>query len=273
MEALNIKFKIQSIYPAFTKSERKVADYVLEHSLEVVNMTLLDIAKNSGVSEPSVLRFLNKIDMHKLIDFKIELAKSNRATKLRKGDTILEQLENDFIAVIKHTSNVLDYDNVKKAVDCIDKAGFVYFYGISASAKSALIAEENFMRMNVYSRAITDSHTELMISACINKDDVIIAFSLTGNTIDIYDACILAKNKGAKIIAITSYETSEIAKIADIVLLTSAKEDIINGGRITGSVSQLFVLDAIKSEYNKRHEQEVTIVKEEMGQAVITRQI
>ena len=53
----------KTLYPSLTKSERKVADFVLEHGGELVHMTLSELARRIGVGEATVVRFCQKIDL------------------------------------------------------------------------------------------------------------------------------------------------------------------------------------------------------------------
>jgi len=49
--------KIREHRDSLRKSERKVADYILDHSAALINMRIVDVASSAEVSEPTVLRF------------------------------------------------------------------------------------------------------------------------------------------------------------------------------------------------------------------------
>ena len=53
----NFGNKIKKIYNELRKSEKKVADYILANRYEIEEMGLEEIAKNSNVSTPTVVRF------------------------------------------------------------------------------------------------------------------------------------------------------------------------------------------------------------------------
>ena len=53
----NLFKAIQQTHEQLRKSERKVADYVLEHRAKVVQMRIVDLAAAADVSEPTVVRF------------------------------------------------------------------------------------------------------------------------------------------------------------------------------------------------------------------------
>ena len=72
-------------------------------------------------------------------------------------------------------------------------------------------------------------------------------------------------------VAVTSYRKSQMAMLADIVLLTSAQEDLIDGGKMTGYISQFFVLDCLKREYAARNADAVAEIKELLGKAILSK--
>ena len=76
---------------------------------------------------------------------------------------------------------------------------------------------------------------QMIAAASMTPRDAVVVFSLSGNTRDVCEAAALARQQGAHIISITSYLNSQLVRISDVVLRTFAKEEIINGGRITGS--------------------------------------
>ena len=57
MQDMNLILKIQSVYNQFTKAEKKVADYCLEHKEEVPFMSITDLADACKVGDTSVYRF------------------------------------------------------------------------------------------------------------------------------------------------------------------------------------------------------------------------
>jgi RpiR family carbohydrate utilization transcriptional regulator len=65
---------ISQAYPHLRKSERKVADYILEHRAKVVQMRIVDLAAAAAVSEPTVVRFCRALDFDGFQDFKLNLA-------------------------------------------------------------------------------------------------------------------------------------------------------------------------------------------------------
>ena len=235
-------------------------------------MTILDISQAAHVSEASVIRFCNKMGFKRLIDFKIQIAKDASSKDGQSTSLSLTQ-EDEFLNVIRNTASLINASKIKEAVDMIESSEQLFIFGIAASGISARVAEDCFQRMGISASAVSEDHFQIFKAARMTEKDMVIALSLSGNTKDIYEACILAKKNKAKLVTITSYPNSHIARIADVVLLTSAKEDLIDGGKITGYVSQLFVIEELKREYANRHNEEVSRLKELIGTSIISKKI
>ena len=56
------------------KSERKVADFVLNNLMQVIRMRIVDLAQEANVSEPTVVRFCRAVGCQGFQDFKLALA-------------------------------------------------------------------------------------------------------------------------------------------------------------------------------------------------------
>ena len=57
----NILFKLESKYPSFTKSEKKIADYILRRPQQILDMTTHTLANRTNTSPSSVVRFGYKV--------------------------------------------------------------------------------------------------------------------------------------------------------------------------------------------------------------------
>jgi len=66
--------RISSKLTQLRKSERKVADYVLNHLEEVIHLRIIDLARLAQVSEPTVIRFCRAVGCNGFQDFKMTLA-------------------------------------------------------------------------------------------------------------------------------------------------------------------------------------------------------
>ena len=69
MDTINIR------YDSFFEQEKKIANYIMQHHKDVVNMTIGELAEASGASVATVSRFCRKCDVDGFHHLKISLAK------------------------------------------------------------------------------------------------------------------------------------------------------------------------------------------------------
>ena len=71
-----LKFKIRSLIPELSRSEAAVAEYILNNSDDVINLSVSALADLCGVSEPTVIRACRTIGFSGYQALKIALIKS-----------------------------------------------------------------------------------------------------------------------------------------------------------------------------------------------------
>ncbi|MEY8742740.1 MurR/RpiR family transcriptional regulator [Bacillales bacterium AN1005] len=60
MQTLGI---IESYYPSFTKSEKRIADFIIESNSKVIDLTLSELAVMLNVGEATIVRFCRKMKL------------------------------------------------------------------------------------------------------------------------------------------------------------------------------------------------------------------
>tara|TARA_R110002049_G_scaffold6899_12_gene42013 strand:+ start:4849 stop:5820 length:972 start_codon:yes stop_codon:yes gene_type:complete len=155
-------------------------------------------------------------------------------------------LKNEADALLK----LVDYvdDSFVKSVELIfNSKGRVVITGVG---KSAIIAQKIVATMNstgtpsIYMHAADAIHGDL---GNIQRDDVVICISKSGNTPEVKVLLPLIKNFGNNIIAITGNLTSTLAESADFVLNSTIDEEACpnNLAPTTSTTAQLAMGDAL----------------------------
>lgn len=259
---LKIKEAINNLKP----SEKKVADYILDNTDEIIGLSISELADRSGTSEAAVVRLCKTLQFNGYRDFKIDITsdiasqktEENKYTDIRAGDrleTIIENVCHNNKKSIEDTLEILDYEEVNRAVNAIHKARRVDFYGVGASGIIAMDGQQKFMRINKFCQAYTDPHLQVTAAANLKKGDVAVLISYSGQTRDIIDSMKVARESGATIIAITKYGKSILSEGADVRLFLSSPETSMRSGAMGSRIAQLNMIDIIFSgvaslEYN-----------------------
>lgn len=245
--------KIRSMYNSFTKKEKLTADYILGNG-NVIYMSITELAYACGVGETTIIRLCKKIGINGYQEFKLLLAREmvspeedvhENVSHLDSIPEIIKKIAQSNIVAIQDTAKVISSLQLEKAVDMILKSDRVDIYGVGASAFTAGDAKYKFMRIGINTEAISDPHIQSMSAVNLTNRSVAMGISFSGSTKDTVDSLTLAKGAGAFTIAITNYERSPITKVADAVLLTSAKETPLRSGALTSKIAQLHVLDIL----------------------------
>ena len=268
---------IRSHLNSFTKTERKVAQYVLENTEEIVYLSVTELAERVDVGETTVLRFCRKLKFKGFQDFKISLAKtaihsSNHTHKEIQEDDEVGVLRDKVIQshnrVIEDTRELLHPVKLEQAIDYLVHAEFIQFYGVGTSNLTAIQAAHLFTRIGKSSDAKQDTHFQAMTAALLTKKDVAVGISVSGDAKDTIDNLKIAKQAGARTICITSNARSPITKIADVDLIIAVKENPLHGSSITSKMAQLSAIDVLYTGVMLRTKETALKYRERTAKAV-----
>lgn len=176
------------------------------------------------------------------------------------------------IEVLQSTSCLINEEKLIKAIQLINQASSLYIFGVGSSGNTSLDLESMFLRVGIQAKAVLDPHYQAQVASLLTDRDLVIIFSLSGKTKDTYDSLKIAKNNGAKILAITNYIHSPIGKSADLVLQT-AIEEFLNGGSLAGKISQLYICDLLVHEYEQNNKINSLDLREKVLRSIIDKRI
>ncbi|WNC17499.1 MurR/RpiR family transcriptional regulator [Brevibacillus brevis] len=272
-----LSIKISSYVKSLTKSEKKVALYVLDHFEDILNMSVTDLAEQANVGETTVLRFCRKLDFKGYQEFKLALAKStvhplaNLHSQLTESDpfqVMLQKVNASNVQAIQETTGMVDAKELNRAVELILNSRKIHVYGAGVSGVTALDAKSRFMRIGLSVDAFLDAHQQAMAATTLSENDLAIGFSVSGSTKDTVDALRIAKENGAKIIAGTHFARSPVTKMADVVLLHGGRETPLQGGSLAAKIAQLHAVDLLYTGVALRMKEKALYFREKAAKAV-----
>lgn len=268
MSSENLITQIQIAYPNFTRTEKKVADYVLKNQKKVLYMSITDLADACQVGDTSVYRFCRSLHLQGYQEFKLKLSLGQRTTSSTQlgvvsptsnaaiddslrgtADRVLQL----HISALRETYSLLDQDRFVHFLRIMEESKRVYFFGIGDSLLSAQEACNKFMRIVPKVYCLSDPHMQSMAAATMSKDDFLVIVSYSGSTKDNIHVAKIARESGARIGCITRFAKSPLASYCDAILLCGSDEGPLDGGSIGVKVSQLFLIDLLYQEYYNRN--------------------
>ncbi|MDY0409380.1 MurR/RpiR family transcriptional regulator [Virgibacillus soli] len=280
MEKKDIFLLIETRYRSFTNTEKKVADYIKQHTRDVIYMSITDLADACGVGESSIFRFCKTLDFKGYQEFKIALAHSftmddetpQLTSEITMQDSINElssKILSSTVNALSQTNKLINNHDIEKAVDWMIEAEKIHFFGVGTSLMTAMEGKNKFMRITNKTECSFDSHLQVMSAALMTPKDVAIVISYSGSTKDTLEVAKVASERGVKVISITRFQKSPLTTYSDITLLCGANEGPLQGGSLTAKISQLYLLDVLYAEYFKRTNEQSILNKESTAKAVI----
>ncbi len=245
--------RISESLPALSKAEREVANWILKNPQETLDCVISQMAENTGVSEPTIIRFCRTLGCSGFKDFKLSLAQSKLAfyKEIKRHDSskeIIDKIAGSAIASLQHIRNQLDESQVKKAIRLLRNSSRIEFYGQGGSGIVAKDAQQKFFRFGIACNVYTDPYIHSVSATLLDHECVVVAISHSGRSIDIVESCRLAQQSRAKVIAITA-SPSPLAELADVLLDIDIDEDSDHYAPIKSRMAQLLVLDILSVGY------------------------
>lgn len=264
MENENLIMRITNRYSRMTRSEKKVADFVLANSQETLHATINDLAQLCDVGETSVFRFCRTLSLSGYQDFKLSLALSTSMPEIAQPKDTINILDSPNCAVtaqkvmqtytlsLNKAINSFNFRAIDKTVDLLLSSKTINFFGLGGSGTSAMEAMNKFIKILPYVTYNMDSHMQITQAALLKKEDLAIIFCNSGITKDCIKMAEICHKNQASVIFITMFLKTPAAQYSDIVLLCGANEGPLEGGSIAAKTTQLFLIDILYAEAYKR---------------------
>ena len=235
---------VRALMPTLAPAEQRVARRVLDDPAAVAASTISALAADCDTSETTVVRFCRALGISGYPALRMALATElGRAERdgrvdsvsgdIGPGDDLDEVVQKIAFAdarAVEETAQQLDVDALHRVIEAIVGARRVDIYGVQASAFVAQDFQQKLFRIGRVAYAWADLHLALTSAALLDKRDVAFGISHTGTTIDTIEAFTEAGRRGALTVALTNFPQSPIARVADLVLTTAARETTFRSG-------------------------------------------
>jgi DNA-binding MurR/RpiR family transcriptional regulator len=247
--------RVRATFPSLSEAEQRVGAVILEEPREVVFLPVKELAQRIGVSEATIVRCCRSLGFTGLRQLKLALAGETLTAPqqviheaIRPGDSVLtvarKVLRSDQEA-IADTLTVLDGAALERAVAAILAATRIEFYGIGSSMPVALDAYYRFARLGLPATVVTDPHMQAVSAAQLPPGAVAFAISHTGRTRETLNALQKARGAGATCILLSSYASTPLSRLADVELVTAARETLFRTEALASRLAHLSLIDAL----------------------------
>lgn len=247
----NIFTRISSKRSKLTAAENEIANYILDHPKETSESTITNLSKKIGVSEASINRFCKKIDFKGFNDFKISVAQDSYYRKMqdkkRAASSIhfSETLSFDYTELINITSENIDQELLENLATELKQAVNIYIVAFAEAHTVAVHLQYQLLMLSIPSLIINDLSLLKIITHKCNDNDLFFVIAETGNTKEINRLIENAKQNMPKMYVLTSYESSNLTKLADNSIIIPNRLSINESSLISSYISYIFVVDLI----------------------------
>lgn len=250
---LRMKSQLQQMNPA----QVRIARYILDHTEELPGMPIGRLAKESGVSEATISRFVKFLGCTNYRAFQAEMVKSNvlRHERIR-GYADVENMDDAYqvcrkifdanMQCLEDTLAILDMEALDRAADLIVKSRKLCILAQGRSMVTATSIRLRLYRLGIACSSYCDPHEQAMAVSLLKEGDVVMGISTFGRSRSVLKNLRSAAARGAAVIGVSSYRGTPLEEVADMMLVTSSNEEASFGFEPSCStVSQMVALDCL----------------------------
>ncbi len=253
---MNLLQYIKQNYSKLTDREKLIADYLLVENSEIIDMSAKEIAEETNTSAPTVVRFAKKLGFSSLNEMKIKISISSKEKNSSREfeyldkdlstKSIVNGVKTSIHSIIDETVDLIDEEQLDKAINLLTNAKTIYIYSVGVSGLVGLDFYYKLSRINKRCVAHTDTHLQLTSSVLMEKEDVAVVISYSGETKETLLCAKNAKEKNVPVIAITKASIdNKLDYFSDISLHVPYVEKSLREGAMSSRISQLAIIDML----------------------------
>ena len=248
------QIKLQAVRNKLTKSEIKIADYLIENIGDLGTMNSYDLAHTLGIGQATSVRFAKKLGYKTFRDLTDEIKGMDYENIYENEINVKEHLDltnlkivNQYKKIIEFTHDLNSSDDFMTIIRLISGASNIVIFGIgnSSIAASDFYKKLKMIGFNIFYSS--DVHLTFSVISKLTEDDLLILISDSGETSEVIKAAELAKENDILTVSITNFAKNKLNSISDFVL-KSINFDLDMDVRIDSTasrISQLMILDTL----------------------------
>lgn len=236
-----------------SKSDLKISEVILRDPQAAIHQSIARLAREAGVSEPTVNRLCRKLGCSGYPDFKLKLAQEiSRGSHLFSENmeasddthTVIKKVLSSIEESVRSIGRATSAASIEEAANLLLGSKSIYFFGMGASGPVALDAQHKFARFGIPVVAHTDFINQRMMCSMLTPEDTAVFISYTGRTNAINENAEVANNVGARTIGLTR-NNSPLAKHCQVVVNAVTAEDTDLFTPMTSRIIHLALVDIL----------------------------
>jgi DNA-binding MurR/RpiR family transcriptional regulator len=227
--ALTLSEEIRQRFDRFSRSQKDVGQYIVDHLDEAAFHTAEELARRANTSSSTVVRFAQALGFEGFPE--LQAAARDQYRRARDAATAadvanpplfpIDQTEFEAALAADHvnvedTAHKVDRDEVDAAIDLISRAERIVLCGTDQMAFFASYLRHLLMLLDLRAEVVASPSQEgLTKLGRIDEHSVLVGFSAGRPHPLVVRAMKLARNRRAATVALADATLSEVAKLAD----------------------------------------------------------
>ncbi len=226
------KERIRENYDGLTPGFRKLADFIMDSTLDVAFLTATELSRRVGVDPATVVRFAQELGYSGFRELSREIkryvrdrvtASYRKVQEAGSSEEVLRGLVENARQNIEYFVTT-DLASVVDAVETLRRANTIWCTGEFSGYDVAAFLAKKLSAQGLYAIAFDPSMASTSaVLARMQEGDVLLTFAGSDPSIDAGYAVRLAREKGVKTITLTGSGVALPARIADISIIVPHK--------------------------------------------------
>ncbi|HEY4537874.1 MAG TPA: MurR/RpiR family transcriptional regulator [Erysipelothrix sp.] len=256
-------YRIKANQAHFTNTEKKIATYIIDHKVEVLMMSVQELASAVKTSPAAIIRFSKKVGYSGFSELKLALAQDRSQESPEDFDevitasdslkTMIKKVEYENKSTFTKTYKLLNESVFSEAVEKIKNARRVYLVGLGGSGIVCEDLYQKFVRVNLDVVYFQDFHLLMSSLTFASEEDVCIAISYSGETREVVAAQMQAVERKATTIGISQLGASSLSKVTDFMFYVPNEEKSLRLGSMSSRFAMLAITDLMYLELARKN--------------------
>lgn len=271
---MDIMTYIKELSPELTKTQKKIANYIIDNPDEICFSSLKNLSEEIGVTETTIINFCKKTEYLSFAGIKTAMRNylqdrllwnsklESTISVYDADDKMVDELKLNQRNLMESSFANLSSGELFEFVEALSKAKHIY---ICAHSASLIIAKNFFDKVRATGARISivdvNDYTEVLDMLTHRDDsDAFILITLPFYSVQTVAISDYLASVGATILAMTDKITSPIARNAEHVLLFNTKDVIFHNS----SAALIAAGDVISGLYMLRNKEKFDIYNEKV---------
>ena len=211
--------RVKSLYPKFTMSERKVADYLIMNGDEIEDVTSHELARRLDVGQSTVMRFSKKMGYSMFGEMIADIKSSgDLGTEIQNDDglfTVMSKIEAMYHELLKSVARSNREEDLGDAARLVDGATTIICYGCMESG--LLASHLCWSLVGLGKNAYCDAdiiQTKRRLRMLDPSRDLLIVVSKSGDKAEPVGVAKAAAAEGIPVLAICDASDNPLSRLA-----------------------------------------------------------